>query len=263
MPSTYPYHVAHFGNGIWERYRSKPCGTPIDAGRLLDQSKRIVLRCNKSKVREMLASSASPLRYALGGMAALAVAVGIGRFVYTPILPGMMEQLGLSALEAGLVASCRITSAISPAPSPQQEPGRKAASGCSLCAGSRPARRFAPLWRQRTAFRCSSPSGSWAAWQAPSSWCSCRAIVFSSLSASGRGDLQAVHFGGIGVGIAASSAMMAVLISTDAGWRAGWIGAAILSVLGFAVAARLIDRGPILTDASAAEPPCRARGRWS
>lgn len=35
----------------------------------------------------------------------MAAAMGIGRFVYTPLLPQMIEQLPLSAADAGLTAS--------------------------------------------------------------------------------------------------------------------------------------------------------------
>src|SRR6185503_6718577 len=41
-------------------------------------------------------ASFNPRRLAVGGLVAMAAAIGIGRFIYTPILPPMVESLQLS-----------------------------------------------------------------------------------------------------------------------------------------------------------------------
>jgi len=45
------------------------------------------------------------MRFALAGLAALAVAMGIGRFAFTPILPMMLQDAGLSVVARGWLAS--------------------------------------------------------------------------------------------------------------------------------------------------------------
>src|SRR4051812_12064071 len=50
-------------------------------------------------------NTVSPLRLALGGAVAMGCAMGIGRFVYTPVLPFMAEAIPLTASQAGLIAS--------------------------------------------------------------------------------------------------------------------------------------------------------------
>lgn len=47
----------------------------------------------------------SPLRSALAGMAVLALALGIGRFAFTPLLPLMQTDSGLSLVNGGWLAS--------------------------------------------------------------------------------------------------------------------------------------------------------------
>ncbi|HEY0847490.1 MAG TPA: YbfB/YjiJ family MFS transporter [Noviherbaspirillum sp.] len=55
--------------------------------------------------RKAAARQASPLAKAFAGLAALAVAMGIGRFAFTPILPMMQQDAGLTIAAGGLLAS--------------------------------------------------------------------------------------------------------------------------------------------------------------
>jgi len=86
-------------------------------------------------------------------------------------------------------------------------------------------------------------------------------IVFSHINAAGRGDLQAWHFGGVGLGIAISAAMMAVLVTEHAGWASGWLWSAAISACGFVVVALLANEGPLVSGDAVREPACRKTGR--
>jgi hypothetical protein len=47
-----------------------------------------------------------PRALAIGGLIAVAAAVGIGRFIYTPLLPPMIEELGLGKGQACPAVPC-------------------------------------------------------------------------------------------------------------------------------------------------------------
>ncbi|RUM97279.1 YbfB/YjiJ family MFS transporter [Pseudaminobacter arsenicus] len=201
----------------------------------------------------MTAESLRPLRFAFGGMIALAVAMGFGRFVYTPILPGMMDELGLSAADAGLIAAANylgyLVGAVVAAGgwAHRHERNVMLAALFASAALSAVMGLTDSLWLfLATRFLAGVASAFVMVFLTT--------IVFSHLAASRRNDLQAMHFGGVGLGIAVSSAMMAALIQAEAAWPAGWLWSAVLSAAGFLVALVLVDEGPLGNGSEHREP---------
>ncbi len=71
---------------------------------LLEQ--KSLVRCRQANVDESHSVQRySGPRLALTGLLILAIAIGIGRFAFTPILPAMQKDLGLTLRAAGLLAS--------------------------------------------------------------------------------------------------------------------------------------------------------------
>lgn len=202
----------------------------------------------------MRSATSKALRFTVAGMIAMAVAMGIGRFVYTPILPGMMEELHLSPAQAGWIASANYLGYLV---------GALAAAG-GWAHGRERGLMLAGLGASVVLAALMGLSGTMAAFIAIRFLAGLASalvmvfmagIVFSHIHAAGRGDLQAWHFGGVGLGIAVSAAMMAALVTEHAGWQAGWLWSAAISACGFVAVALLADEGPLSNGEAAREPP--------
>lgn len=182
---------------------------------------------------------AQPLRFALAGMAGLAAAMGIGRFVYTAILPAMMHEAGLSAADSGFVASANFAGYLAGA----------VTAGGAWAAGRERAVAIAAITASTLLAGAMAIADS-VAWFATvrflagfaSAWALVlvMALVLDGLARTDRADLQPVFFAGVGLGIALSAAMTGALLVTGTGWRAGWIWAALISAVGLAAFAWLL-----------------------
>ncbi|MGN6142701.1 MAG: YbfB/YjiJ family MFS transporter [Mesorhizobium sp.] len=201
----------------------------------------------------MKIAATSPLRFALAGMVGMAAAMGIGRFVYTPILPGRMEGLHLSAADAGLIASANFLGYLV---------GAYAAAG-GWAHGRERATMLAGLAASTLLAAAMGLTGDLAAFlvirflagvASAFVMVFLTAIVSSHLDSTGRGGMQALHFGGVGLGIALSSLLMVILVDYHADWQAGWFWSAGLSAVAFAIVALTVDSGPLGNGTTGREP---------
>ncbi|HYI85187.1 MAG TPA: YbfB/YjiJ family MFS transporter [Acetobacteraceae bacterium] len=196
-------------------------------------------------------AAAATLAPALGGMLALASALGIGRFVYTPILPAMAEALGLSKTAAGLIASANFLGYLAGALAaalPRLPGGRRARFLGALACGA--VATAAVGWADTLpAFLLLRLVGGAA---------SAFVLVFGSvlvldrLARAGLDRWAALHFAGVGLGIALSALLVDALQGAGAGWRALWLAAGAAATVAVPLAAWLVPAGE---EATAGAPP--------
>ena len=168
---------------------------------------------------------------ALGGLLALAVGIGVGRFVYTPILPPMMAGLGLSKFTAGLIASANFAGYLAGAlfAAGAWLPGSRRGwllGGLAASAVTTGAMGLAHGLAAFLALRFAGGVASALVLILVS------ALVLELLAEAGRSDLFAVLYAGVGVGIAASAVLVSGLQAGGQGWPVLWLGSGALSLAG-------------------------------
>ena len=181
----------------------------------------------------------SALTAALAGLIAMAAAIGVGRFVYTPILPSMLAALGWSKSTAGLIASANFVGYLL---------GALSVTRAALPGGRR-------LWLLGALALSAATTAAMGLTHAIAVFLALRflggmasalvlilasALVLDRLAAAGRPGLGALHFAGVGVGIAISAALVAVLDAQAQGWEAMWWASGAVSALALVAVVMLL-----------------------
>src|SRR5947209_7198672 len=165
---------------------------------------------------------------ALAGMLALASSLGIGRFVYTPILPSMAGALGLSASGAGLIASANFAGYLAGgilAMARALPGGRRAwfVGGLLVGAATTTAMGLASaIWAFLVLRFLGGASSAFVLVLGTAS-------VLDALAVAGRTRLSWVHYAGVGLGIAVSAVAVAALDAMGASWRMLWLAAGVIA----------------------------------
>lgn len=197
-------------------------------------------------------------RTALAGMIAMAAAMGFGRFSYTPILPGMMSGVPLSAADAGFIASANFVGYLVGA----------VLAAYGWAAGRERKVALSALLANAILLAAMAMTHSvmlFAVIRFLAGLASAFAMIFTSSivlshgAAAGNDHVQSAHFGGPGAGIALSSVMVFVIGLVAHGgpdaWRIDWIGGAIYSAISLVLVWLLLPVGPVVSGQTGKEPP--------
>ncbi|MGI9400257.1 MAG: YbfB/YjiJ family MFS transporter [Rhizobiaceae bacterium] len=194
-------------------------------------------------------SRSAAIRSAIAGMFAMAAAMGVGRFVYTPFLPLMISDGALNASSAGFVAGANFLGYL------------VGAFAASLVFFSK----HSKFWMLAGLFGGVILSAAMAlefgfAWMAVirflSGVASAFAMIFVTVSvmaiitANGLSSLSAVHFAGVGAGIAISACLVSLLNYLGMDWQLIWIAAALLGLGAVLIAIFLLPHDSTISGTS-------------
>lgn len=162
----------------------------------------------------------------------MTVAMGVGRFAYTPLLPLMQTQAGLTHAMAGFVASANLAGYLAGVLAATGSVFRtrrlqtvRAALACVVISTAAMAIPSQPLWMLA---RFATGVGSGLAFVLGSS------IVLDRAVRERHPEWIGVFYSGVGLGIVLS-AIFVPIFGNAGGWRAGWLGIAGISALLFAI----------------------------
>jgi MFS family permease len=187
---------------------------------------------------------------ALAGAAMMAAAMGIGRFAYTPLLPSLQETLGWSVSQAGDAASANFL-------------GYMLGAFVAATLAHRPERR---LWLAAGMVASALSTAAGALVAAFAAWLGIRflsgvasafcfvlgtAAVVEHIALQGRAELAAMHFAGVGLGIAGSVVVLELARAGGASVFAQWGVLGVAATLLLAGAWRALGRLPMRTHAAA------------
>jgi predicted MFS family arabinose efflux permease len=161
-------------------------------------------------------TSAGPV--VVAGLIALAVAMGIGRFAFTPVLP-MMQDAGLSIEAGGWLASANYA-------------GYLVGSLLAVVVGMKPAAAIRcglfAIVVSTAAMGMTENFYAWAVLRGLAGVASAFVLVFCSawflekLAALGKSSLNGVAFAGVGAGIMGAGLVCLVLVHLEAGYSRAW-----------------------------------------
>ncbi|VAW10243.1 Uncharacterized MFS-type transporter [hydrothermal vent metagenome] len=178
---------------------------------------------------------------AIAGSIAMATAMGVGRFVLTPILPPMIDALGLNAAQAGFIASANFLGYLI---------GAIAAAGAGF---SHDRRRWLLVGLAASALTTGAMAitGQLAVLMGLrflGGLASAFVLVFAStmvletLARTQRSALSSWHFAGVGIGITLSAVVVALVAAGAGDWRAQWLWSGALSLAGLAAVAWVVPK---------------------
>jgi MFS family permease len=173
-------------------------------------------------------SSSHPIRTALAGLVTLAVAMGVGRFAFTPIMPMMLADAGLTLERAGWLASSNYVGYLVGAIIPifiRARSGPMVRAGLILIGMTTLAMGLSHVLVVWMALRLLAGISSALVLIGVSAWCIERLAIYQ------RPLLTSLVFSGVGVGIAAAGMACIGLARYNAESTMAWIWLGIASLI--------------------------------